>query len=204
LSVQRSRKPLKWVLLALSGGIAALAQDPPGGLTLMDAVRLTLAHDPNVAIEAARVDSARGALLIASGIFDPVVVSKLSQANTKVPLTLSTQQDTRILEGTVGVSELFRTGLQLEPQVLLDRTQDVGAGTGAVDTGTVTFQIRQPLLRGRGRAAVQAGELSAQPFRSASGCCAAAAARRSRRASSPPSVRSPRPSSTCGRRWPSG
>jgi outer membrane protein len=150
------------VLLALSGGIAALAQDAPGGLTLMDAVRLTLAHDPNVAIEATRVDSARGALLIASAIFDPVVVSKLSQANTKLPLTLSTHQDTRILESTVGVTELFRTGLVLEPQAQLDRTQDVGAGAGAADTGAVTFQIRQPLLRGRGRAAVQAGELAAQ------------------------------------------
>ena len=150
------------VLLALSCGVAALAQDAPPGLTLMDAVRLTLVHDPNVAIEAARVDSARGALLIASGIFDPVVVSRLSQANTRVPKTLSTHQDTRILESTFGVTELFRTGLQLEPQILLDRAQDAGAGTGAVDTGTVTFQIRQPLLRGRGRAAVQAGELSAQ------------------------------------------
>ena len=40
----------------------------------MDAVRLTLANDPNVAIDAARVDSARGALQIASGRFDPVVV----------------------------------------------------------------------------------------------------------------------------------
>jgi outer membrane protein TolC len=162
LSPQRSRKFVISVLLALSGGVAAVAQEVPARLALMDAVRLTLAHDPNVAIEATRVDSARGALQVASGRFDPVISSKLTQVSRKVPQDLATVQDTRTLESTLGFTQQLRNGLVLEPQVQLDRFQDVGAGAGALDTGTVTFQLRQPLLRGRGRAAVQAGERAAE------------------------------------------
>ncbi|HTG33399.1 MAG TPA: TolC family protein [Thermoanaerobaculia bacterium] len=152
-----------FVLLVAFGGLVALAEDAPsGGLALMDAVRLTLANDPNVAIEAARVDSARGALQIASGRFDPVVVSGLTQTSSKEPRFLSSSQETRTLQSTLGVSQEFRNGLILEPQLQLDRAQDVTAGSGALNTGTVRFQLRQPLLRGRGRAAVQAEELAAE------------------------------------------
>jgi outer membrane protein len=151
------------VLLTVFSGLTALAEDPPpGGLALMDAVRMTLAHDPNVAIEEARLDSARGALQIASGRFDPVVTSGLSQTSSNVPLSLSSRQETWVLQSTLGVSKEFRSGLILEPQLQLDRTQDITAGSGTLNAGTVNFQLRQPLLRGRGRAVVQAEELSAE------------------------------------------
>ncbi|HEY4562885.1 MAG TPA: TolC family protein, partial [Thermoanaerobaculia bacterium] len=128
----------------------------------MEAVRMTLTRDPNVAIEASRVDTARGSLQIASGQFDPVVVSGLSQTTSRVPKSLSSSQETRTLQGTLGVSKEFRTGLILEPSLQLDNAQDVSAGSGALNTGTLRFQLRQPLLRGRGREAVQAAELSAE------------------------------------------
>ena len=123
---------------------------------------MTLEHDPNVAIEATRVDTARGSLQIASGQFDPIVTSGLSQTTSREPRSPSSSRETRILEGTLGVSKEFRTGLVLEPALLLDNTQDVTAGSGPLNTGRLTFRLRQPLLRGRGRAAVQAAELSAE------------------------------------------
>lgn len=92
-----------FVLLVAFGGLVALAEDaPPGGLALMDAVRLTLANDPNVAIEAAQVDSARGALQIASGRFDPVIASGLTQTSSNEPRSLSSSQETRTLQSTWG------------------------------------------------------------------------------------------------------
>lgn len=135
----------------------------------MDAVRMTLARDPNVAIEVTRVDTARGALRIASGRFDPVVASGLTQTDENLPKSPTASQETRTLEGTLGVTQEFRSGLTMEPQLLLDRTENVTAGSGALNTGTLTFQIRQPLLRGRGRAAVQAEELAAEREVAASG-----------------------------------
>ncbi len=169
--LQRSRR--RWLLLvplALAGGQGARAESPSaGGLALMDAVRMTLARDPNVAIEATRVDTARGALQIASGQFDPVVVSNLSETTADVPQSPSSSDKTRMLQSTLGVTQQFRNGLILEPQVVIDRSQDVTAGSPALNTSTVTFQLRQPLLRGRGRAAVQAAELSAEREVAASG-----------------------------------
>jgi outer membrane protein len=152
-----------FLLLILSSRLAALAQGAPAGsLTLMDAVRMTLERDPNVAIEVARVDAARGALQFASGQFDPVVASGLSQENSNVPKTFSSSQETRTLQNTFGVTKQFRSGLTLAPQYQLSRSEDLTAGT-------VTFQLRQPLLRGRGHAAVQAAELSAEREVAASG-----------------------------------
>lgn len=146
-----------FLLLLFLGRLAALAQEAPAGaLTLMDAVRMTLARDPNVAIEVARVDAARGALQLASGQFDPVVASGLSQTSSNVPDSPSSSQETRVFQNNFGITKQFRTGLTLQPQYQLDRSQ------GGLTAGTVTFQLRQPLLRGRGRAAVQAAELSAE------------------------------------------
>jgi len=145
-----------FLLLISFGRLAALAQGvPAGSLTLMDAVRMTLARDPNVAIEVARVDAARGALQFASGQFDPVVASGLSRTDSNVPDSLSSSQETRTLQNNFGVTKQFRSGLILAPQYQLSRSGDLTAGT-------VTFQLRQPLLRGRGREAVQAAELSAE------------------------------------------
>ena len=67
------------------------------------------------------------------------------------------------------MTQQFRTGLSVEPQLDLLRTDDVTAGSGAVNEGTLKFIIRQPLLRGRGRAAADAGELSAERELAASG-----------------------------------
>jgi outer membrane protein len=151
-------------LSAWSAWPAAAAADPPAPLSLLAAVRLTLEHDPNVAIEAARVDTARGLLLVESGVFDPVVSSGLTPADKTAPKTFTTSQETRTLQSTLGVSKQFRNGLSIEPGFEIDRSQSItGAAPGAQasNLGTFTFKIRQPLLRGRGRAAVQAAELAA-------------------------------------------
>jgi outer membrane protein TolC len=152
------------LLAAPGSGAGATAQDlPPGsGLSLLEAVHMTLERDPNLALEQARVEGARGSLEIAASQFDPVVTSGLLQTDTRTPLSPSTSRETRTLQSTLGLSQQFRTGLSIEPQIELLRSEDVTAGSGAGNDGTVTFRVRQPLLRGRGRAATAAGELSAE------------------------------------------
>jgi outer membrane protein TolC len=151
-------------LIALAGFAGAEEPAPPSPLSLLAAVRLTLEHDPNVAIEAARVDTARGLLQVASGAFDPVISSVLTPADKTAPKTFTTGQESRTLQSTLGVTKLFRNGLSIEPGLEIDRSQDItGAAPGAQasNLSTVTFKIRQPLLRGRGRAVVQGAELAA-------------------------------------------
>ncbi|HEY2740334.1 MAG TPA: TolC family protein [Thermoanaerobaculia bacterium] len=125
-------------------------------------MRMTLARDPNIAIQESRLQSSRGALEIAAGAFDPVVSSTLAQEDLRTPLSTSSSDESRTLHGTLGVSQLFRSGLSIQPQIDLLRSDDITAGTGAVNTGTLDFVIRQPLLRGRGRAVADADELAAQ------------------------------------------
>ncbi|HEY3569670.1 MAG TPA: TolC family protein [Thermoanaerobaculia bacterium] len=135
-------------------------QTPAGGLGLLEALRLTLTRDPNIAIQETRVTSSRGALEVASSAFDPVLSSSASRNGSDSPVSESaSRQRTSILD-SISYNVPFRSGLQIQPGVSLDRESLPGAP--AASTGTVSFRIRQPLLQGRGRDVVAAGELSAQ------------------------------------------
>ena len=129
---------------------------------------MTLERDPNVAIETARVDSARGALLFASGQFDPVIASGLTRWTAGAEVVLS-RQETRTLQSTLDVSKEFRTGLSSSRSFSSTAPRTLPRAPGPSNAGTFSFQIRQPLLRGRGRAAVQATELAAERELAASG-----------------------------------
>lgn len=130
------------------------------GLGLLEAVRLTLARDPNIAIEEAQVQFSRGALEVASGSFDPVLASSGTWTEADVPTSESGSREQQTLRNTVSVVKPFRTGLSIEPGIALDRAGAPGA-PGA-NTGNVFFRIRQPLFQGRGREVAAVGELSAE------------------------------------------
>ena len=152
-------------------GTGALAEEVPAdaGLGLLEAVRMTLAHDPNIAIQESRLQSSRGALAFAAGAFDPVVGSTLTQEDSRTPESPTSSDESRTLHNTLSVSKQFRSGLSIQPQLDLLRSDDVTAGTGAVNTGSIKFVIRQPLLRGRGRTSADAEELAAEREVAASG-----------------------------------
>lgn len=161
----RDRLPLLLILLLLIAGLADPAgadPDPTPGLGLMEAVRLMLVHDPNLGIVEARLTSSQGSLLSARGLFDPVVRSSATRVEEKTPSSTGRSAEERRLESSLGLTQLFRSGLSIAPQVDLVRTEDLLDGSPGINAGTVGFQIRQPLLRGRGRAAVAAGEISAE------------------------------------------
>lgn len=144
--------------------VAAIAQptpEPRAGFSLMDAVEMTLRHDPNIAVAKARVSLAEGGLIAAAGPFDPLLQGQVNRADLETPDSGATSARQTSLETTLGLTKLFRTGLSLEPGVDLTRTTQ-NAGEPATNSATVSFTLRQPLLRGRGRAAVAAGELAAE------------------------------------------
>ncbi len=152
------------LLMASGSGAGATAQEPPPGpgLSLLETVHMTLERDPNLALEQTQLESARGSLEIASGQFDPVVTSGLIDTTSREPISLAARKETRTLLGTLGLTQQLRTGLSIEPQISLLRSEDVTTGSPVGNESTVSFRIRQPLLRGRGRAATAAGELSAE------------------------------------------
>lgn len=119
-----------------------------------------LEEDPNLAIEQAGVRSSYGILLSAQGAFDPLVSTIVKQTETDTPLTEASSREQRLLSNSLGMTKRFRTGLSIEPELGLLRTVDPNADP--VNVGTFSLTLRQPLLRGRGRTATAAPELSAE------------------------------------------
>ena len=113
-----------------------------------------LVHDPLLDREQTAVLAARGDLLIERGLFDPAVVSSLSRAAGELP---GGRVDT--LSSSIGLVKRFRSGLTATPLVELDRAVEDGL---AANSGTVSLDLRQPLLEGRWRSVVTAGERAAR------------------------------------------
>lgn len=151
-------------LFALSLWLAAELRAQPGlpaeGLSLAEAVRLTLENDPNLRLEEARLRSARGVLLSRRGTFDSIVSSSLTETESDDPISPTESASQALIGNSLGITKRFRTGLSIEPELSLLRT-DPG-GSGAVNVGTFSFTVRQPLLRGRGRTATAAPERFAE------------------------------------------
>lgn len=129
---------------------------------------MTLQQDPNLAVQEARLRGSRGALLSARGAFDPVLGSSVTELETESPLSETASSRESLLSNTLGLSKRFRSGLSIQPEMELVRTQEDGPGE-PLNVGTFAFTIRQPLLRGRGREATMAPELSAEREVTASG-----------------------------------
>ncbi len=157
------------VLVVATLPAAAVAQPlapavpPPGaGLDLMEAVGLALGEDPNLTVAEARLQAARGSLLAAAGDFDPLLSSGVVRDEDRSPLAGDRHRQTRLLSSDVGFDWLLRSGLSVEPRVSLTRSEEPTAGAGAANLGALEITFRQPLLRGRGRDAVAAGEQAAE------------------------------------------
>jgi len=130
---------------------------------------MTLERDPNLAIVEAHLESSRGALLTAAGKFDPLLTDQVSESRGRLPLTPDSAFERQTVENDLGLTKLFRTGLSIQPAVSLLRTADTSVGPGTANAGTLALTLRQPLLRGRGRAATGAVELAAEREVTASG-----------------------------------
>lgn len=131
-----------------------------GGVGLIEVVERLLALDPNIALEATQVDLARGALLGQAARFDLGLTSGLDRSDLDTPSSERESSDSESLEATFGATRELRSGLSLEPSLSLSQTDEDGPFE-AVNLGTVSFTLRQPLLRDRGRAVVTAGERAA-------------------------------------------
>ena len=128
-------------------------------LSLLEAVRLTLENDPNIALVETQLEASRGALLVARGAFDPVLAASLTASESRMPSAATSSTESSALSQSVSLERLWRSGLFLEPSVELQRSDAAGP---ADNTATVSFTLRQPLLRDRGRAVVGAGESASE------------------------------------------
>jgi outer membrane protein TolC len=161
--------------------VIALALSQPGQprpVALIEAVRSTLEHDPAILLKRQDVVAVEGDLDVAHGDFDSVVAANLSHDHEKQPLTqidqqLSGQSQSRsdVTDYKLGLTKKLGFGTVISPSVEVTRTELAsdplipGAGgplAQIASRSVVAFQITQPLLRGRGSDAVQAGLFAAE------------------------------------------
>jgi outer membrane protein TolC len=133
-----------------------------GGLSLIDSVRLMLANDPNLVVAESHLLNARGALSIQKGTFDTVVGASVGYTDLRTPfLGAFSERDSALLT-TTSVTQELRSGLVLIPEVDFANSTSNILPPGVTNTATVSFTLRQPLLRGRGSKAVAAAENAAK------------------------------------------
>src|SRR5437016_1232122 len=73
----------------------------------------------------------------------------------------STGQTSALSHIGLGATQIFRNGISIGPQLGVDRSHDNVSTPFGLSSSQLSFQVRVPLLRGRGRDAVAGGEAAA-------------------------------------------
>jgi outer membrane protein TolC len=151
------------LILVLGAAPALLAQERTA-ISLADAVRLTLQKQPDVQLLERQVEIAAGDLETQKGAFDSLLGANATRTRDKQPLNSANavgsfdELQTDSTRVGASVSQLFRSGLTITPSVQFDRTGTNVPMSILENRTTVRVTATQPLLRGRGAAAVAAGE----------------------------------------------
>ena len=165
--LDRPRAPAVCLFAALSLAVPHWGQGA-AGLTLQEAVRITVQRQPEILVQQKQVESAHGSLMAAGGQFDPMLMASLSRQHENSPLTREMQDEefisSLITDTTsygIGIGRQFRNGLTLTPSISFQRVDDNSTNQSAPNYGTLNLQITQPLMKGSGRDDVDAAERSA-------------------------------------------
>jgi len=148
-------------------------------LRLLEAVQHTIAKQPNILLDDWQVKVNEGLWQIQRGTFNTTVGTSVSDTVTHTPLNRyyrnyygTSETVERVTEYSVDISKEFRSGVELTPDITVTSTEDLAlhlTTTRKTETlATVSFDIKIPLLRERGRAANAADETSAKILTEAS------------------------------------
>ena len=148
-------------------------------LRLLEAVQQTIAKQPDILLDDWQVKVNEGLWQIQRGTFNTTASATASDTVTHTPLNRyyrnaygTSETVERVTEYSVDISKEFRSGVELTPDITVTSTEDLAlhlTTTRKTETlATVSFDIKIPLLRERGRAANAADETSAKILTEAS------------------------------------
>lgn len=167
---------LSWI----GGGSYASAQQSgqqvsldAAGLTLMTVLQSTLDNHPLLRLQEQQVTIEKAVTQQATGQFDTIVASGVSQSRFNTPLTTVDQtafalnnpvrnQAANLTNYNFTASKLFRNGVTGDFLVETTRTADNVVNDFGLNRSRLSFEINVPLLRGRGRDIVTAQESAAE------------------------------------------
>jgi outer membrane protein len=139
-----------------------------GPIGLLDAVRHTLAKNPDIQLQGKQVESSRGVLQQATGVFDPALHLTAGRSTDNSPLSRNdrgsfaaqgfslSQITTKNTNYSLALDNPLRNGIVLSPRLSATRIDSTNNDIGnlpALTRGTVSFNILVPVLRNSGAAA---------------------------------------------------
>ena len=131
---------------------------------LLQSIKITLAQDPNIALEKELLRQSQGRLQNQTGAFDYQLSMSANGGEDKTPLAAGGAQEALSTGNFVysgGISKLFRSGLTMDAGILVNRSDNDTPGATTKNNGEVRLDLGYPLLNGRGRDNVTAGEVAA-------------------------------------------
>jgi outer membrane protein TolC len=146
----------------------AAAQSQAFRGALMDAVLLTLQHEPNIAAAHRRIMLSQGQLQSAHGEFDTALNAGLAVAQTRTSVATPfqspghTQVDARSASYALGATRRLRSGVVVAPTLDVIHVRDNFSNLTEPAGSTVALNFILPMLRGRGREVNTAGERAAE------------------------------------------
>jgi len=150
-------------------GSAPAVVSPLSGLTLLDVLKASLVKNPQLKIQQYNVDAQSGVLRSATGKFDWTIQANGSRQITYDPVAFGAiptnpaelAEFTNFTDTSVSAIKQLRNGTVLAPTLQINRTADQVDYPGGINKAQVGLAIEIPLLRNRGKNAVDAQEISA-------------------------------------------
>ena len=179
MAMMRQWAGLLLCMFWMAGGYLAWAQQSeqqasldPSGLTLITVLQSTLDNHPVLHLQEEQVTIERAVTQQATGRFDTVLASGVSQSRFNTSLTTAAQsatsltnpirnQATNLTNYDFTASKLFRNGMTGGFLVETTRTADNVVNDFGLNRSRLSFEVNVPLLRGRGRDVVTAQESAA-------------------------------------------
>ncbi|MFH1886178.1 MAG: TolC family protein [Pseudomonadota bacterium] len=144
-------------------GVAAAEESP--GIGLLDAVHQTLSGNESIKLQQEQVEIGKGLLQAATGRFDLTFQASLTHDRDNSPLAEANRAASGLNDITTktttsqdSLGRAFRNGASAGIGVAVTQTESISIGPEPTNRARVYFQLKQPLLKGRGIDAAGAGE----------------------------------------------
>lgn len=167
--------PVLRALLVLTMALALITGEAGGqesgvtGLSLLDAVSMTLVGQPAILLQKQQVELGKGVLQSTHGQFDATLGANAFREYANAPLTEQQRRitgrstaETDSTNMSVSLDKQFRSGIIVSPNLLLSRIEDLSLGAGTLNQASLNFTVVIPLLKGRGKEATAANEMAAE------------------------------------------
>lgn len=143
--------------------------------SLMDAVRLTLLHEPQIAVANRQLLLSEGQLQSARGEFDTAFNTGVELGQSRTPLLQalqgygSSQVEASTVSYVLGATSRLRSGMTVAPVIRIDRIRDNFQSPTAPARSTVALNFTVPLQKGSGTRFNTAAERAAEQVLASAG-----------------------------------